>query len=63
MCQESKFVSLRNYCSYETKINDELLGKKELLKRLKEYKQNLESELIMVNKDLESTAIATEGGD
>ena len=50
MCQESKF-------------DDEFLGKKELLNRLKEHKKCLESELIVVNKDLESTAIAAEGGD
>lgn len=63
MCQESKFINSHNLCGCETGINDDLLGKKELLNRLKEHKKNLESELHAVNKNLESTAIAAEGGE
>lgn len=63
MCQESEFIRFKNPCICEPKINDRLLSKKELLARLKEYKKTLESELIIVNKNLESTAAAAEGGD
>jgi hypothetical protein len=63
MCQGSEFIRFKNPCICEPKINDRLLSKKELLVRLKEYKKNLESELIIVNKNLESTAAAAEGGD
>lgn len=63
MCQGSELIKLKSQCICEPRIDDRLLSKKEILTRLKEYKKNLESELIMVNKNLESTAIAAEGGD
>jgi len=63
MCQWSEFIKLKNPCSGEPEIDDGLLSEKELLARLKKYKKNLESELNTVNKNLESTAIAAEGGD
>ena len=63
MCQGSEFIKLKHPCSGEPNIDERLLSKKELLTRLREYKKDLESDLIMVNKNLESTAIAAEGGD
>ena len=63
MCQDGELIRLKSKCICGPLIDDRLLSKKELLTRLNEYKNNLESELIMVNKDLESTAIAAEGGD
>ncbi len=63
MCQGSEFIKLKNPCKGEPKIDDKPFSKKELLIRLREYKKDLESELIMNTKNLKSTAIAAEGGD
>lgn len=63
MCQGDKLVRLKSKCICGPLNDDRLLSKKEFLARLKKYKQNLEFELNTVNKNLESTAIAAEGGD
>ena len=63
MCQEHECISRKKQCICEPTIDNRLPSKKELLIRLKEYKMDLESELDAVNKNLESTAIAAEGGD
>jgi hypothetical protein len=63
MCQGSELIRFKNPCICVPKIDDKLLSKEELLAQLREYKKNLESELNTVNKNLESTAIAAEGGD
>jgi len=63
MCQGDESVRLKNNCICGPLLDDGLLSEKELLARLKEYKQNLECELVTVNKNLEATAIAAEGGD
>lgn len=63
MCQGGELIRLNNKCICGPLIDDKLLSKNELLARLKEYKQNLESELDAVNKNLESTATAAKGGD
>mgnify|MGYP001584896597 FL=1 len=63
MCQDGELIRLKSKCICGPLIDDRLLSKKELLTRLNEYKNNLESELNTVNKNLESTAIAAEGGD
>jgi hypothetical protein len=63
MCQGIELIRLKSKCLCGPLIDDRLLSKNELLARLKEYKQNLESELDAVNKNLESTATAAEGGD
>jgi len=63
MCQGGELIRLKSQCICGPLIDDKLLSKNELLAQLKEYKQNLESELDTVNKNLESTATAAEGGD
>ena len=63
MCQGSELIRLKSKCICGPLIDDRLLSKNELLVRLKEYKQNLESELDAVNRNLESMTIAAEGGD
>jgi len=63
MCQEGELIRLKSKCICGPLIDDRLLSKKELLTQLNEYKNNLESELNTVNKNLESMAIAAEGGD
>jgi|GEM_PF-6681527 len=63
MCQEHECTSREKQCICEHAIDNRLLSKNELLIRLKEYKRNLESELDAVNKNLESSATAEEGGD
>ena len=63
MCQEHACISRKKQCICEPIIDNRLLSKNELLIRLKEYKMNLESELDAVNKNLESSAAAEEGGD
>ena len=63
MCQGGELIRLKSKCICGPLIDDKVLSKNELLAQLKEYKQNLESELDTVNKNLESTAIAAEGGD
>ena len=63
MCQRNELMGINGKCICGPSINDRLLTKKELLARLKEHKQNLESALDNVNKNLESTAIAAKGGD
>jgi hypothetical protein len=63
MCQEHECISRKKQCICEPAIDNRLLSKNELLIRLKEYKMNLESELDAVNKNLESSATAEEGGD
>lgn len=63
MCRGSEFNKMKSPCNGKPEIDDSLLNKEELLLRLRGYKKDLESELIMVDKNLESTAIAAEGGD
>ena len=63
MCQGGELVRLKGTCFCGPLIDDRLLSKKEILTRLKEYQKTLESELDAVNENLESTAIAAEGGD
>jgi len=63
MCQGGELIRLNSKCICGPLIDDKHLSKNELLVRLKEYKQNLESELDAVNRNLESMAIAAEGGD
>jgi len=63
MCQGGDLIRSNSKCICGPLIDDKLLSNSELLARLKEYKQNLESELDAVNKNLESRATAAEGGD
>lgn len=63
MCRKSESVRLQSPCECETKLEDRLPSGKEALLRLREYKKSLEAELKTVNKNLESTATAAEGGD
>ena len=63
MCQRNEFIKVKSQCICESTIDDRPVSKTELLAQLKEYKKHMESELNTVNKNLESTAIAAEGGD
>ena len=63
MCQGGELIRLKSKCICGPLIDDKLLSKNELLARLKQYRQNLESGLNAVNKNLEATATAAEGGD
>jgi hypothetical protein len=63
MCQGGELARLKDACMCGALIDDRLLSKKEILTRLREYQKTLESELDAVNENVESTAIAAEGGD
>ncbi len=52
MCQRIISVDFKNNCSYEPNSEKEIPSKEELLAQLKEYKRNLESELVMVKNKI-----------
>lgn len=54
MCQELECISRTKQCICEPTIDNRLLSKNELLIRLRECRRKLESELVAVNKNLES---------
>lgn len=62
MCQ--KDISKTPKSTYDCELKfEEILCKKNLLRQLKEYKTNLETELTRVNTKLKSRAIAQKGGE
>lgn len=63
MCEENKLINSNDSCFCYFDFEKRVLSKEELLMRLKEYKRNLELELLRVKSKLEPETAQEKGGE